>query len=354
MKPSEFAKKNKKHMSTHPLDVSDFRKMILDSPDQFRTGFEIAKNIRVPGEYTSVMISGMGGSALPGNIFRIYLNDLFRKSGTPPLSVYQNRFYSLPPEAYNHCLNFFCSYSGNTEETIASFEEAIQAGLPSVGISSGGKIEALCQEKNIPHIKLPIPTPNFQPRMGTGYFFSALFQVLVNQGLVPDAREEILSQAQGLKEQQGKLEERGQILAKKLVGKTPVVYASAKYKSVAMIWKIKLNENAKTPAFYNFFPELNHNEMVGFSLSQAKFFIIMLRDPEDHPRNQKRYEVTRELLQEKGIEVEILDIEGKGVYSKIFTSIALGDFTSYYLALEYGQDPTPVDMVEDLKAKLAS
>ena len=149
-------------------------------------------------------------------------------------------------------------------------------------------------------------------------------------------------------------EARGQALAKKLVGKTPVIYSSPKYKSVAMVWKIKLNENAKTPAFWNFFPELNHNEMVGYTNPQGKFFIIMLKDKNDDPRNLKRYESTAELLREKEIDSEIIEMEGDDVFSRMFLSITLADWTSYYLALEYDSDPTPVEMVEKLKKILAS
>jgi len=339
---------------SHPIDISDFRAMLLETPDQFRAGFELAKDIRLPGTFKAIEISGMGGSALPGNLFRIYLHALFRaeKPNEQPLPIYQNRSYNLPPEAYNECLNFICSYSGNTEETISSFEEALKNNLPCIGLSSGGKIEEMCKEHGVPHIKLPVPFPGFQPRIGTGYFFGAMFQVLVNLGLVPDTTAELIGEAEKLKADFPRLEEEGKALAKKLVGKTPVIYATTRYKSVAMVWKIKMNENAKTPAFWNFFPELNHNEMVGFTNPQGKFIILMLRDPEAHPRILKRFEVTAKLLREKGIDVEILDMSGESVYSKIFTSIALGDFASYYLALEYGQDPTPVDMVEELKTLL--
>jgi glucose/mannose-6-phosphate isomerase len=232
---------------------------------------------------------------------------------------------------------------------VSAFEEALAHNLP-IGLSSGGKIEEMCRANNIPHIKLPLPSPHFQPRIGTGYFFSTLFQVLVNQGLVPDMTAELLQEAEDLKTALPAIEEEGKALSKKLIGKTPVIYASPKYKSVAMVWKIKLNENAKTPAFWNFFPELNHNEMVGFTLPQAKFVIIMLRDREDHPKNQKRFEVTAALLRQKGVDVEILDMSGKSVYVR---------YSRYSLklhfvlpGLEYGQDPTPVDMVEELKRLL--
>ena len=335
------------------LDKSNFRQMLIDSPDQFEVGFELAAPVLLPGHFTSVTISGMGGSALPGNLFRVYLNDLFRGDASRrPLAIYQNRSYDLPPESYDKCLNFICSYSGNTEETITSFQEALAHRLPCVGFSSGGIVETMCRDHDVPHVKLPIPTPDFQPRVGTGYFFGAMFRVLVNQGLVPDTLREILRGAEHIKQVLPEIEKEGQALAERLKGKTPVIYASTKYKSVAMIWKIKLNENAKTPAFWNYFPELNHNEMVGFTLPQAKFVIVMLRDPDDHPKNLKRFEVTAELLREKGADVVTLDIFGETVFTKMFRSIAVGDFASYYLALAYGIDPTPVQMVEDLKKML--
>ena len=335
-------------------DPSDFRQMILSSPDQFAEGFRRAEGIKFPAHpgFTSIEISGMGGSALPGNILRLYLADLSRRGLLKDrISIYQNRFYDLPWEA-NQSLNVFASYSGNTEETIESFEEAIAKQLPSIGISSGGKLEALCVEHGIPHIKLPIPFENFQPRVGTGYFFAAIYQVLINEGLVPDTREEILREAEQLREQAAAIEEAGKALSEKCVGVTPVIYASPRYKSVAMVWKIKMNENAKTPAFWNFFPELNHNEMIGYTNPQGKFLVIMLRDGEDHPKNLKRFDVTAGLLREKGIPVEMLDMEGESVYYKVFASLRLGDFISYHLALRNGIDPTPVDMVEQLKKML--
>lgn len=340
---------------THPLDISNLRQMILESPKQFQTGFELAQGICVPGNFRSIMISGMGGSALPGNLFRIYLNDLFRteEPDKQPLAIFQNRSYSLPPESFHQCLNFVCSYSGNTEETIASFEEILRHKLPCVAFSAGGKLEIMAKDNGIPHVKLPIPFENFQPRVGTGYFFGAMLQVLVNQGLVPDSTQDIVRESELLVADMEAIEKKGEALAKKIAGKTPVIYSTAKYKSVAMVWKIKFNENAKTPAFWNFFPELNHNEMVGWTLPQAEFFVLMLRDGGTHAQNVRRFEITAELLREKGVEVEILDMDGESVYSRVFRSIALGDFTSYYLALEYGQDPTPVAMVEALKKRLA-
>ncbi|NTW14210.1 MAG: bifunctional phosphoglucose/phosphomannose isomerase [Candidatus Moranbacteria bacterium] len=336
------------------LDPSDFRKMILGSPDQFAEGMRLAGDVRFssnPG-YRSIMISGMGGSALPGNIFRIYLSDLVRRGLlAEPISIYQNRFYELPWEA-RRSLNVFASYSGNTEETIESLQSAIAEKLPSIGISSGGKIEEICIREGIPYIKLPIPYPDFQPRLGTGYFFGALYQVLVNEGLAPDMRDEIGNGAEYLRTRLAALEESGKALSAKCEGKTPVIYASPRYKSVAMVWKIKFNENSKTAAFWNFFPELNHNEMVGYTHPSGPFQVIMLRDSEDHPKDLKRFDVTAGLLREQGISVEMLDMEGENVFNRVFSSLLLADFTSYHLALAYGIDPTPVVLVEKLKRML--
>lgn len=338
------------------FDKSNLRQVIIDFPDQFKTGLELGKNIKLEGNFKSVTVSGMGGSALPANLFRIYANGLFK---THPdykhFEININRFYSLPTGGLSKdTLHLVSSYSGNTEETISTLEELHSNGFSFIGLSAGGKLEDLCRKYNAPHVKLPIPNPTFQPRMGTGFFFAALFQILINQGLLPDETSELMSTSEKLKTNTTKREEEGKLLAQKIKGKTPVIYASPKYEATAMVWKIKINENSKTPAFWNFFPELNHNEMVGFTNPQGKFFAVMLKDPEDDKRNQRRYAVTAKLLKDKRIESLIIELEGQSVFEKIFSSIALADWTSYYLALGYGQDPTPVDMVEGFKKIIAS
>jgi len=338
----------------NPKDPSNFRKMLLDSPNQFEEGFRIADGIKIDGEFDAIVISGMGGSALPGNILRVYLSDLFKRDRAyKRLEVYQNRFYSLPHQSFNHSLNFISSYSGNTEETVESFEEALRHKLPCIGLSSGGKIEEMCKNNNIPHVKLPMPFDNFQPRLGTGYFFGVIVQILVNQGLIPDTRKDILEAVRKLKSELDSIEKEGQDLAQRISGKTPVIYSSTKFKSLAMVWKIMMNENGKTPAFWNFFPELNHNELTGFVTPQGKFIVVMLRDPDDHPKNYKRFEISARLLEENGTETIIIDmVKGDNLFHKMFYALLLGGFTSYYLALSYNNDPTPVDVVEKLKKLL--
>lgn len=332
------------------VDVSNLRQVILDTPEQFREGFKLAEHIQIEGDFDTLVFSGMGGSALPADLLRTYLDDISRRfPESKPVTILQNRTYGLPARRPGKALHFVCSYSGNTEETLETLEALLVKGESVIGVSSGGKLELICQEKGIQHIKLPIPNPAFQPRMGTGYFIGAFLQVCMTLGIIPDVREEVVHAANQYAEKRLEIEEKGKKLAATLAKTTPIVYSGESYKSVALVWKIKLNENAKTPAFWNVFPELNHNEMVGWTLPQGKFTALFLRDMDDHPRIVKRLSITAELLREKGVSVEVIDLEGESVFEKMFSSVMLGDFTSYYLALEYGQDPTPVDMVEKLK-----
>lgn len=331
------------------VDKYNLRNVILKEYSQIIDGLKLAKDIKVDGEFKSITISGMGGSALPGNVLRIFVNNTYQNNQEKRLQIFQNRFYRLQPEAYDKSLNIICSYSGNTEETIASFEECLENKLPCVGISNGGKIKEMCLENNIPHIEIPYPFENFQPRMATGYFVFAIFQLLINMNLIKFDTDSLESISENIKVLNEKMEDKGKELAKKIKGKTPVIYANTYFKAIANIWKIKINENAKTPAFWNYFPELNHNEMVGFTNPQAEFFFVMLMDSNDHPQNIKRFKVMKELMEKRGMGVEIVEMEGENVFEKVFVSLCLGDWTSYYMALEYGIDPTPVDMVEEFK-----
>ncbi|HPN96378.1 MAG TPA: bifunctional phosphoglucose/phosphomannose isomerase [Candidatus Moranbacteria bacterium] len=334
------------------LDKYNLRQVILDFPKQFEVGLELAKDVKIKGNFKSVEISGMGGSSLPANILRIYLNALYNANPKKNKSfgIYQNRFYSLPHEAYNNCLNIFASYSGNTEETIESLKEAVKHKLPSVGIATGGKLAEICQKNNIPCVILP---SGIQPRYATGYFFSVMFQLLVNTGMIEDKTKDLVRLAANLEKDILALEKEGKKIAKKLEGKTPIIFSSTKYKSLAMIWKIKINENAKTPAYWNFYPELNHNEMIGYTLPQAKFHVITLVDEKDHPQNKRRMKITADLMKKKGIGTTLINMPDTNIFNTIFSTLIIGDWASYHLALAYNQDPTPVEMVEELKALLA-
>ena len=343
-------------MRNESADPSNMRKVILEEYRQFEEGF-LAVN-RMNGSISSksfdrVLVLGMGGSALPLDITDMFVRDASIRLGFPyiPLSAY--RSYDLPLESSSKTLHIVCSHSGNTEETLSALERISQEGFSVVGVSSGGKLEKRCQDLGLPFVKLPIPFENFQPRMASGHFFSVIVGLLIRSSILPQGiREEICTEAKELERDIQDQEAQAKIIGESLKGKTPIIYASEKLRSLAMVWKIKINENAKTPAFWNYFPELNHNEMVGFTNPQADFSFLLLRDPRDDPRILKRFEVFSELMKGSGKEVRIIDISGDTVYRKVFTTLSFGDWISYSLALSYGIDPTPVDMVEAFKKML--
>jgi len=316
------------------------RKTILDFPKQFKEGIERAKDIRVEGRFENIIICGMGGSALPADLLVIFVNDL-------KLPFYIHRSYNLPPQADKESLIICISFSGNTEETISAFKEAQERKFKAAAITTGGELAQLAKKYNTPLASLP--PVKIQPRWAIGYLFGALEKILSNSGVIKDSSGEIFKIAENLKPLE--LEAQGKSLAKKLVGKIPLIYASNKFKSLARIWKIKFNENSKIMAFWNYFPELNHNEMVGYS-ELENFHVIVLRDSDDHPKILKAMELTANLLKEKGIEVNFVEIEGKSILEKLFNNLILSDWVSYYLAKEYKIDPAPVEIVEEFKKKL--
>lgn len=338
--------------SPHQFDKSNLRQAILDAPKQFQVGFDIAKDVKVDGEFERVVFFGEGGSAFPASLVRILAANRRYEAGKLPISFFQNYTYLLTPDSSQNALNVFCSYSGNTEETISTLNQAIGEKLPIIAMSSGGLVERIARENNIPFIKLPMPSVNFQPRMGTGYFVGAMLQVLANHNLTVDFSGEILGSAKKFDEKMGDFEKIGEELANKIAGKTPIIWANQMYKELARVWTIKFNEHAKNPAFWNFFPELNHNSMIGYSNLGNRYFAIMLKDPADDARNHKRCSVTAGVLKEVGMESAVLDLEGNSVFEKLFNSIYIADFAAYFLAEKNNVDPTPVAMVEEFKKRL--
>ncbi len=324
------------------IDKFNLRGVILESTDQLTIGLELAKNVKVTGSFSNIIVCAMGGSALPAHL----LANLDK--ATVPVFIHKD--YGLSPKANENSLVICISYSGNTEETVSALKEALEKKVKIVGMASGGEIEKICQENNLPFVKIP---GGIQPRYATGYFFSAITKVLENAGLMTTISNEFGKLAQELKAINLDQEKEGIALAKKLFKKIPVVYASSNYEDVAKIWKIKFNENSKVPAFYNCFPELNHNEMVGYAglkkIGTKNFFAIMLQDSNDHTRIKTRMELTAKLIKKNGADAKIVLIKEGDKLFKIFATLLLGDWTSYHLALLQKIDPTQVKIVEDFK-----
>lgn len=334
------------------IDKFNMRKVILDFPKQFRIGVETAKNVYLkprgllrPPE--NIIVCGMGGSGLPGDILLTLR----------PLDVFVYKSYRLPLQAGNESLVICISYSGNTEETLSSFETAIGRNLPVISITTGGELEKLSKKYKVPLVKLP--PPYILPRLALGQMFAALIKVLENYNLLDkNITNTLLKVGDSLKAEDFELE--GEKLAKKIFKKIPVIYTSRRFREIGWIWKNSLNETAKIIAFCNYFPELNHNETVGFEkinedqISNKKIGILILRDKKSsYSRILKQMDITKDLIEREGVNVDFVDIKGEMFLEKIFSTIILGFWTSYWLALEYKVDPTPVEQIVEFKRRLA-
>lgn len=337
---------------------NEMRDVILSQHEQIAHSRDVNKNVRVEGDFDSIILAGMGGSGHPGDL----LNSL--RVTNLPLVVH--RSYDMPRLAPatseatwgKHPLIIVSTYSGNTEEALSVYRAAQNEGYTILGNTSGGTLKAWCDRDGTP-LAL-IDYPGMQPRHTLFASFTGIATALFNSGLAETIHHDLTRAAATLKKVTPALEEPAQKLAHRLKGATPLFIASHNLAFAAQNFKIQVNENAKTPAFWNELPELNHNEMVGFSRlrscfgtqGQPTFHAVFLRDDDDHPRIRARMDVTRQLYQQWGITVSTFNIKGQTLLEKLFYAVVFGLWTSYYLALAYDIDPIPVEGVEQFKAHL--
>ncbi len=307
-------------------------------PQQCRNALSLAKGITVSNEISYICILGMGGSAIGGDLLKAYMNE----SAIP---VIVNRNYNLPPFIDENSLVFAVSYSGNTEETLSACKQAIEKKATVLAITTGGKLAELCEKV----IKIP---EKYQPRAAIGYLFFPMLGILYNSGIVTVKNQdlnEMLNLIKGVES----IKEEAELLAKKIENKVPIIYSSELLSAVAYRFKTQINENAKYPAFTQIFSEMNHNEInATHSMERNKYIIIMIRDDYDHPRIKKRMDICKDIFEQR-VDVEEIHTEGKSFLARIFSTIYLGDLTSYFLAIRNRVDPTPVDIIENLKKELA-
>ncbi len=322
------------------FDKENMKGVLEQFPEQVPKGVDLAGNIAVKKEdIDCIVIAGMGGSALAGEILKTYLDI--------EIPIVIVRDYTLPKFVNERSIVFSCSYSGNTEETIASLREATKRKCKIISMSVGGKLEGYSKEFKLKHIKLP---KGMQPRNSYGYMFFIMLKILENSKIVPDQAEEIASTYQILNK--SGYVEKAQHIVNEIDGKIPIIYSSDKMKAVAYKWKIGFNETGKVKAFYNIFPELNHNELVGYTHVKDPFHVIILKNEKDHPKVKKRMDITKGLISSKKVEVTEMEFKGKSALARIFSAIYMGDWACFLLSLKQGIDPSPVDMVEDFKAKM--
>jgi len=317
--------------------IKSFNKQFLYKPE--------IKGGVLSGDFKKFIVLGMGGSHLAADIL---------KAADPFLDVIIHKNYGLPSiskEELRQRLIIANSYSGNTEEVIDGFKKTIEMNLAAIAISVNGKLIELAKENNIPYIQMP--DVGLESRFALGYSVKAVLKAMSKNS----ALNEISDLARSLNPSD--FEAQGKEIAQKLKNKIPNFYSSEQNSSIAYIWRIKMNETAKIPAFSNVFPELNHNEIEGFGSKIAEgdlsknFHFVFIKDSEDDLKIQKRMELLKKLYEEKGLALEEIELKGESRFLKIFSSLVLADWTSLYLAEESGIDAIKTPTIENFKKLMA-
>lgn len=294
--------------------------------------------------YASYLVAGMGGSHLGA-----WLIDHF----SAPRDIMFHRNYGLPTVQAEQLRGRLCiasSYSGTTEETIDSLDTALKAGLPSAVVTKGGELLEKAKAAGLPYVQ--IPEAGLEPRMAIGYAMLAIARLMRDSKLEAEIREA------GKAVDASGAQSDGVVLADKLRGKIPLIWASHANLPLAYIWKVKFNETSKIPCFANYYPELCHNEFTGFDVQDstrplsAPLAVIMLEDPADHPRIQKRMALTRTMLNERNIAVERVTLSGTG-FAKAFNAALLADWVTLPLALYYGVPNPQTPLIAEFKKRMA-
>ncbi len=340
------------------VDQYEMRNILQEFPDQCKEAIKIGEEVGISShlrekEVKKVLVCGLGGSAIGGEI----LKNLFSKT---KILFIINRDYHLPSSIDKETVTFIVSYSGNTEETISAFEEALKIGCPIFSISSGGKLQKLSEEYKVPHIKVPGGMP---PRCAVGYLTLPMVRILekiLGENLFDYKElEKILSEiSKSYLPDKKTAKNLAKQTANELLGKIPLIYGVNNLTDVvAHRLKTQFNENSKVFAFWDVVPELNHNEVVPW-LGEGKvdlkiFYPIFIRDREEGKKISRRMEVTQELIKKNKIGYSEIWTEGKCILSRIFSSIYIGDWISFYLAILQEVDPTPVRAIDFLKKELS-
>ena len=325
------------------MSADSFIALVEKFPEHLSSARLLGSEVKVSG-VDKVVVAGMGGSAIAGNLLQAYCLEK-----APQLSVQVCRGYDVPGNVDKATLVIAVSYSGNTEETLSAVKSAMRKGAKLVVVASGGKLKQQAEQLKKQVVEIP---EGIQPRAALPYLFLPLLNILHNSGLIPDPSSEIMHSIDSLKATSGTYKERARLLAEKLVGKVPLIYSSDRMAGIAYRWKTQLNENAKIHAFCHVFPELNHNELVGFTKLNANYYAIILEDEADSRRIKERMRLTKEIAGGKGVPSTQIVVKGEQLLTRILSAVHIGDLTSVYLARATGIDPEPVAVIESFKKEL--
>ena len=337
------------------VDAANQLADILDLPEHLRDALWRVSSADI-GDWDSrngLVVAGMGGSAIGGDLARVALGD---HASRPIITA---RDYGLPGWTTPDTTVLCASYSGETEETLAAFDAAGALGARRVAVTTGGKLAELARAESVPVIPLP---GGFQPRVAVAYMTVAALEVAAACGAGPRMASEIDVAAAHIDQlcaEWGPEADDGNIakeVALALNGSVPVIAGAGLTAPVAYRWKTQINENAKLPAFAGELPELDHNEIVGWqgTAGLGSFAAVFLEDADQHPRIGDRIELTSELIAEHATHVIRVQTRGQGAVERVMSLVLLGDLVSLYLAVLRGIDPTPVRVIDVLKTRLAA
>jgi glucose/mannose-6-phosphate isomerase len=339
------------------FDPSNMIGRIGELPQQCLKAWQGAIDLPLPPDYADVdkvIIIGMGGSAIGGDLVRT----LTMTQGKANVLVHRD--YNLPQLVDERTLVIASSYSGNTEETLSAFSQALQTTAKKLAITTGGRLKTLSLERGIPVFTFHYKA---EPRVAFGYSFFSLLAFFKKMGLINIEPHDVDETVRVLEELVLNLDRsipleanQAKQLAIRLSGRLVTIYGAGILSKVAFRWKTQLNECSKVWASAEYFPELNHNAIVGYRYPlwiNQKAFVIMLRSALFHPRILIRYEVTADLLNSAGVDHEVVEAKGESLLSQMMSAVLLGDYVSYYLALLNEVDPSPVAAIDYMKGQLA-
>jgi glucose/mannose-6-phosphate isomerase len=327
-----------------PHDSDDLLAVVLSTPDHLRDALWRIETARLqPIEASAAMVCGMGGSAIGGDLAAATLGDQLTK---PLLTV---RGYELPPWSPVGSAVLCSSYSGNTEETLACYAAAEALGARRVVATTGGELAEAARRDGVPVIGLPAGMP---PRAAVAYMFCVAAELAALAGAGPRIHTEIDTAAAHLSERAEAVAGRALEIAEAIGDSLPVIYGADLTTPVAYRWKTQVNENAKLPAFASPLPEATHNEIAGWEGAQGRLACILLEDSDQHPRERRRSQVTGGLIEPHASDVIRVEADGETRAARILELVLLGDLLSLALAARGGTDPSPIEAIDALKAKL--
>lgn len=333
-----------------PKDVLGSTGFLIDQTKQIHSLIQSQEFNINQDQIKNIVFSGMGGSAYGGQVaIHLFKNNL-------KVPVYINNDYTLPDFVNLNSLVILTSYSGNTEETLQSLQEAKTRGAQMIALTSGGKLAQDMQSLAIPVVVFdPKYNPSGQPRLGTGYIVLGTIEILQKLGLINLSLEEVEKAISDLEKNQQQIQDLAKNMAAKVFGKIPAIFAANFLGGNAHILRNQFNETAKSFATYNLLPELNHHAMEGLKNPLDKKLVVLMIDSNFYPQIiQKRAALTQEVVEKNNVEVLKYQPQGSNEIAQVFDLLLFGGYLSFYLAILYKQDPSVIPWVDYFKEKLAS